>query len=166
GLPPQAHVVARRGCDPAPGDPTDPATRETLTASVWADQQDRHARLKGALDLAAAVPAELSTDRAGPWLQQQLAARPEGVLTAVTHSVVWRYLPSEEQSQVTQSLAQHGAQATPTSPLVWLRLEPAPPLVTYDGRPYPLTATTWPGGDTVVLARAQAHGQDLRWSAA
>lgn len=161
-LPAHADVVARRGCDPAPGDPADPATRETLTASVWADQRDRHARLKGALRLAGRVPAQVAAAGAGEWLDGQLPNRPDGV-TVITQSVVWRYIDSDERDVIERLLAAHGDAATAATPLAWLRLEPSPPRMTYDGKPYPVTVTTWPGGATSVLATAHAHGQEFVW---
>ncbi len=164
GLPSTAEVTVRRGCDPAPGDPADADTREGLTASVWADQHLRHQRLRGALQLAARVPVEITAAGAGSWLAQQLPERPDG-LTLVTHSVVWRYIDADERLQIQQLLADHGEQATRARPLVWMRLEPRPPMMTYDGTPYPVMATTWPGGRTEVLAQAQAHGQEVVWEA-
>lgn len=162
-LPVAAHVVGRRGCDPNPLDPADPAAREGLTASVWADQHDRHQRLRGALQLAAAVPAPVDRAPAGSWLPPRLADRPAGV-TAVTHSVVWRYLSEGERLQVSSALADHGGEATPDRAIAWIRLEPVPPATTYDGTPYPVTVTTWPGGITTVVGRAQAHGQEVTWT--
>ena len=99
----------------------------------------------------------------GHWLADVLPDRPDG-LTVVSHSVVWRYVPTDEQDAVIRLLDDVGGSATASSPLVWLRLEPRPPAMVYDGTPYPLLATTWPGGETVELGVAQAHGQDLRWS--
>lgn len=163
GLPATAEVVRRRGCDPMPGDVGDQATRETLTASVWADQPERMDRLRGAMALAARIPAPVDAEHAGTWLPRVLADRPADAVTVVTHSVVWRYLEPAERDRVTAALQSHGAEATARNPLVWLRLEPRPPLFTHDGTAYPITATTWPGGHTVELGTAQAHGQEVRW---
>lgn len=163
-LPAAVEVASRRGCDPMPLDPASAADRETLTASVWADMPARHARLKGALALAQQIPAEVTRAGAGEWLEDVLPDRPDG-LTVVAHSVVWRYIPEPERQRITDTLARVGAAATAANPLVWLRLEPRPPAMVYDGNPYPVLATTWPGGHTVELAQAQAHGQDLRWLA-
>lgn len=161
-LPRQADVAARRGCDPIPLDPFDPIARESLTASVWPDQRARHQRLKGAFQLAQRIPATVDKARAGEWLAVQLPDRPAG-LTVVTHSIVWRYLSAEEQTVVMDLLKQHGAQATSQRPLAWVRHEPAPPRMTYDGKPYPVTVTEWPGGRTSVVATAHAHGQQMEW---
>ncbi len=162
GLPLLARVRSRRGCDLAPGDPASAETREGLTASVWADQPQRHARLKGALQIAERVPADVSRAHAGEWLAQHLPNRPEGI-TVVSHSVVWRYIDAQEKVQITRLLAEVGSAATAARPLVWLRLEPRPPRMTYDGSPYPVTVTTWPTGVEQVLGTAQAHGQELTW---
>ena len=164
GLPPVLEVASRQGCDPAPLDPRDPADRETLTAAVWADQPARHARLKGALALAGEVPAHVEQVGAGEWLARVLPERAQG-LAVVVHSVVWRYIDPDEQAAIEALLHAEGAAATPDRALAWLRLETANPAAGYDGNPYPLTLTTWPGGETRVLAHAQAHGQELRWSA-
>ncbi|MEO8361354.1 MAG: DUF2332 domain-containing protein, partial [Vicinamibacteria bacterium] len=40
-------VVERRGCDPRPVDPTTAEGRLSLEASIWADQTERFARLRG-----------------------------------------------------------------------------------------------------------------------
>lgn len=133
-----------------------------LTASVWPDQRARHQRLKGAFQLAQRIPATVDKARAGEWLAVQLPDRPAG-LTVVTHSIVWRYLSAEEQTVVMDLLKQHGAQATSQRPLAWVRHEPAPPRMTYDGKPYPVTVTEWPGGQTSVVATAHAHGQQMEW---
>ena len=162
-LPTTVEVASREGCDPNLLDPASQNDRETLTAAVWADMPARHGRLKGALALAEAIPATTTRAGAGEWLADVLPDRPDG-LTVVSHSVVWRYVPTDEQDAVIRLLDDVGGSATASSPLVWLRLEPRPPAMVYDGTPYPLLATTWPGGETVELGVAQAHGQDLRWS--
>ncbi|MEE8602175.1 DUF2332 domain-containing protein [Euzebya tangerina] len=162
-IPRVVEVASRAGCDPRPGDPTTPETREDLTASVWPDQRARHARLKGALALASERPVRVDQAGAGEWLLDVLAERPPGV-TVVTHSVVWRYIPEREREVIVQLLEDHGRDADEQHPIAWLRLEPTPPKMVYDGRPYPLTVTTWPGGTTRVLGHAQAHGQGFRWN--
>lgn len=164
GLPASVEVASRLGCDPQLLDPADPADRETLTAAVWADMPLRHERLKGALDLAGRIPVEVTRAGAGEWLAAVLPDRPAG-LTVITHSVVWRYIDPEERAGIARLLAEQGEAATPDRPLAWLRLETANPAEGYDGEPYPLTLTSWPGGTTEVLATAQAHGQQMRWTA-
>ena len=56
-LGPAIEVVERAGCDVSPLDPTTTAGRLRLTSYLWPDQLDRLARLRGALELAAQLPA-------------------------------------------------------------------------------------------------------------
>ncbi len=158
-------VVERRGCDPHPVDPSSPEGRLTLQASVWPDQPERYRRLQGALLVARVIRATVDTAGADDWAPERLAEDHQGVATVLYHSVVWRYVPEPQREALLAALAAAGARATAEAPLVWLRLEPARPERTYEGIPYPLRATTWPGGEEHVLATALAHGQDLRWIA-
>ena len=66
--PPDApvEVIARTGGDVDPIDPVTPEGRLALTAYVWPDQQHRLDRLRGAIELAALVPAELRRERPRP----------------------------------------------------------------------------------------------------
>src|SRR5450755_408809 len=57
-------VVGRTGGDLDPIDPTTPAGALTLTAYVWPDQRYRLERLRGALTLARAIPADLRRESA------------------------------------------------------------------------------------------------------
>ncbi|MEO5761996.1 MAG: DUF2332 domain-containing protein, partial [Vicinamibacteria bacterium] len=73
----EIRVVERSGCDPRPVDPTTAEGRLSLEASIWADQTERFARLRGALDVVLRVPASLDQESADTWLPRQLAgARP------------------------------------------------------------------------------------------
>lgn len=165
--PPLTHVTVevaeRAGCDPHPVDPTTPDGRLTLTASLWADQPERIERLRGALAVAAHIPARVEQAGAGDWLPGELGRPAPGTTTVVAHSVVWRYLPAREQEAVERTIITAGSRATAAAPLAWLRLEPPDPTGPHTGDPYPVTVTTWPGGTAQVLATAQAHGQDVRW---
>lgn len=159
--PPEVEVVGRLGCDPRPVDPTTPAGRTALTASVWPDMTVRHARLRAALAEAAATPAHVAADSVATWLPDRLAERPDAATTVVFHSIVEQYLGDAEAGARDAALAVAGAAATPASPLVWLRLEPDGG---QDDLACALDATTWPGGATRRIATAGPHGQDVRVS--
>jgi hypothetical protein len=163
--PPRAPVVVMRraGVDRNPLDVRDPATRDRLSAYVWADQRARLARLEAALDLAAADPAPIARGDAADWLETELAVAPEaGVCRVVMHTIAYQYFPAEVQARVRRRLQAAGARATPDAPVAWLSFEAASGSV--DRRPA-LDLTVWPGGETRRLAVCQPHGAEIDWKA-
>lgn len=157
-------VVERRGCDPAPIDPTDPAGRLRLESLVWADEAERLARLRGALAVAERVPARVdrATDTAG-WLADRLAESMPGVLTLVWHSVVRQYVDHDAWIAVDELLADVGESATGDAPLARLGFEPE-----LDDRGrlrFAARLTCWPDGQSRLLGTADGHGTPFVWSA-
>jgi hypothetical protein len=163
-----AAVVAREGCDRAPVDPTTEDGRLTLMSFVWADQSERFARLRGALEIARRVPATVERSDALEWLERRLGRREPGTATVVFHSIVVLYFTAEERSRLAVMLDGAGAAATPDEPLAWLRFEhpdTGDPVATgwsRIGRPE-VRLTVWPGGRERRLAEAAAHGPPVRW---
>jgi len=151
-------VVDRRGCDRAPVDPTTSDGRLTLTSSVWADQRDRHARLRGALELARRVPADVDHASLDGWTRTQLADPPDGVATVVLHSVVSEYVDDAARAAFVGALRDAGARATSERPLAWVRLEPISHL-----RHHGVHVDLWPDGTSRTLASCGAHGTDVVW---
>jgi hypothetical protein len=152
-----AVVVARAGCDVAPIDVTDPAQVRMLESFVWPDQLERLAQLRAAIALARRDPPPLVRCGAADWLAQQLATPRDGVATVVFHSIMWWYLSEAERDRVTELVIAAGARASRAAPLAWLRLEMMTAIEP------DLRLTRWPGGEEVVLARADAHGRYVRW---
>lgn len=157
-VPDHLTVVDRRGCDLAPVDPTTADGRLRLTASVWADQRERLARLTGALAVAARVPATVDAASLDDWTIGQLGDLPAGVATVVVHSVVLEYLDDDTRRRFVAALRRAGERATPDRPLAWVRLEPVSAL-----RHHGVQVTAWPGGWTRTLARCGAHGTEVTW---
>ena len=161
GRPPPAapaEVVERTGGDRAPIDPTAPEGRLALAAYVWADQTDRMERLRGALAIAAQVPADLREELASGTLRRTALA--DGTWTVVWHSIVRQYLDETQRSEVTASIAALGAAATSSARFAWLCLEPYQR--TADGQCL-VMLTTWPGGNRRVLGTAPPHGLPVTW---
>ncbi|CAN5242808.1 DUF2332 domain-containing protein [soil metagenome] len=162
--PPSAdvRVVTRRGVDMRPLDVSDPETRRTLSAYVWADQIDRLNRLNAALDLAAADPPPIDRGDAADWLETSLAVEPQpGVCRVVMHTIAFQYFPAEAQDRIRAHMGRVGAAATPEAPLAWLTFE-----AEGDGfERWPvLRLRTWPGdGDAAYLARGHPHGAWYEW---
>jgi hypothetical protein len=151
-------VVARRGCDRDPVDPTTADGSRALISSVWADQRDRLDRLRGAIELAQKYPAEVDRASLDAWTERQVRELPAGNATVVFHSVVSEYLPDPTRERFVAAVRDAGARATWARPLAWLRLEPISSL-----RHHNLELTLWPGGQTRTLARCGAHGTDVEW---
>ena len=156
-LPTDLRVVERAGCDRRPVDLSTEEGRLSLLSSVWADQQPRFARLRGALEIARRVPAPVVEADLSAWLPAQLEEARPGQATVVYHSIVDEYLPSATRQAFHECLDAAGARATGDAPLYWLRLEPFP-----DQRTYGVTLKSWPGGTERLLAHSGPHGNDVR----
>jgi hypothetical protein len=153
-----AEVAVREGCDRNPLDPTTEDGRNTLRSYLWPDQTERFARLDAALDIAAQVPASIVSADLAEWLEDRLASPVPGLATVVVHSIVWQYVSRESRDRMRSALHRAGEAASTSSPLAWLRLEPAGPLAD-------LRLTWWPGGGEEVLGHGGYHGWPVRWGA-
>jgi hypothetical protein len=161
--PAPAEVVQRAGCDSDPVDIASEDGRLTLMASTWPDQAGRFPHLRGALEVAARVPATVEPADAASWLGVRLGERREGVATVVFHSIVMQYLGRDGRDRVAEVLAEAGRRATPQAPLARLQLEPT------DADPsrgeFLVGLETWPAGEERLLARAHPHGPPVEWVA-
>lgn len=155
----EVDVAERRGCDRRPLDPLGEEGRLTLLSFVWADQPQRLQRLRAALEVAAESPLAVEQAAAPDWIAERLAEPREGVATVVFHSIVMQYLSREEREEFKRRLLEAGRAASESSPLVWLRMEPA-------GKRAEVRLTRWPGGEDLSLARAGYHGDVLEMTPA
>ena len=161
GFPPggrRCRVVERGGCDPLPLDPCSAEGQITLLSYLWADQRERIALLRGALEVARRVPAAVDASGAPAWLAARLAAPAPGVASVVFHSIVMQYLSAADRRRVASVLAEAGGRATGRAPLAWLRMEPG-------GEQAEVRLTLWPGGSERLIASAGFHGRPVRWLA-
>jgi len=153
-------IVARRGCDLEPVDPTTPAGRLRLKSFVWPDNVERYRRLEGALDVAARWPVRVDRSEVSPWLRERLAESvDDDVLTVVWHSVVWQYLDPVARRESESVIAA----AAERMPLAHASMEPADLSRAAD---IVLTLTTYDAGQasTTELGRPHPHGLPLRLS--
>jgi hypothetical protein len=154
-------VSERGGSDLHPVDVTTEDGRLTLTSYVWPDMSARHARLAGAIALARSGPVRIAQADAAEYVD---ALRLEvGSLTVLWHSVMWQYVPREQQERVTARLAALGAAATDASPVVHLFAEPTRRTPDDDHR-FWVCAETWPGdGERTYLGLMAPHGVPVTW---
>lgn len=108
-IPSAIDVVERRGCDPRPIDPAAPEGRLSLLASLWADQVARVGRLRGALDIATRVPAEVEGASVRDWLPRNLQRKTPGLATVLYHSIVQEYFDDLTATLFHNCLALAGA---------------------------------------------------------
>jgi hypothetical protein len=154
-------IAERGGSDVQPVDVSTEDGRLTLTSYVWPDMTARHARLAGAIELARSRPVSVQQADAASYVEG-LALAP-GTVTVLWHSVMWQYVPSEQQQRVTSQLAALGTSAGPGTPLVHLFAEPVRRTPDDEHR-FWVCAETWPGdGERAYLGRMAAHGVPVTW---
>ena len=163
GAPPpdcSIEIVSTAGCDIAPVDLTDPAQALRLKAYVWPEHRERFARIDAAIAEATRSPPDLVQMNAADFVAQQLAfPQTEGTTRVLMHSIVWQYVPDDQQARIEQAMAAAGAAATAGNALAWVALE-ANRVVHH----HKLVVRRWPGDGTPHrLARAHPHGAWVGW---
>lgn len=159
-LPPQAtpKVLDRRGVDLNPLDPL--ADRLRLLAYLWADQPDRIARTRAALELAAKVKPQVDRGDAADWLEARLKTPVAGAIHLIFHTVAWQYFAPASQARAHAALMSAGRQTRPSAPIAHLAME-----ADADMRGATVTLRLWPGGEVIPLGRADFHGRWVDWTA-
>lgn len=160
--PPQHAIefAGLKGCDVAPVDLTDPAQALRLKAYIWPEHHVRFARMEAAIATATEDPPQLVHANAADFVEAELA-RPQadGTTRVLMHSIVWQYVPADQQASVTAAMEAAGARATADRPLAWIALE-ANRMVHH----HELVVRYWPGGgEPQKLAHAHAHGAWVEW---
>ncbi|MFI5733783.1 DUF2332 domain-containing protein [Kribbella sp. NPDC051587] len=151
-------IAERVGSDIAPVNPLSAEGARTLTSYVWPDMSERLVRLRGALEVARQVPADVRREDAVSFVRG-LELSP-GHVTVLWHSIMWQYLTEADRAAVDAQLAELGERADASAPLARLRFEP-----TTASGDFLIELETWPGGVRRVLGRIGDHGQGLVWNA-
>lgn len=153
-------IVERTGADVAPIDPTTDEGRITVESYVWPDMAARLERVRGALAVARAVPANVREVDAVTAVRQIELVRK--TTTVLWHSVMWQYLTDDDRDAIDERIAELGAQGTPQAPFAHLSLEPAR---RSPGAPHEFLVllTTWPWGERTIIGSAPAHGIPTTW---
>ena len=153
-------IASTKGCDVAPVDLTDPAQALRLTAYIWPEHTVRFERMAAAVVEAGKSPPDLVQMNAADFVEAELANPQEtGITRVLMHSIVWQYVPEDQQARVTAALEAAGARATAERPLAWISLEANRVLHVHE-----MTVRYWPGGgEPHLLARAHPHGASIEW---
>jgi len=155
-IPPSIEIASRAGCDLSPIDATSAEGRLTLLSYVWADQIDRIQLLDAAIGIATTIPCVIEKASAADWLVTELAAPAAGVATVVFHSVVWQYIPAQEQERIVAIIEEAGRRASAQSPLAWLKMEPSEKRAEVRLRIYP-------GFEDRAIATTRPHAPSVHW---
>lgn len=153
-------IIATRGCDVAPVDLTDPVQALRLKAYIWPEHAVRFERMEAAIAEAAKDLPDLVRMNAADFVEAELAKPQEaGTTRVLMHSIVWQYVPEDQQAHVTAAMEAAGARATPERPLAWISLEANREIHLHE-----LVVRYWPGGsEPVMLGRAHPHGAAISW---
>jgi hypothetical protein len=163
GAPPPARDIAilgTRGCDVAPVDLTDPAQALRLKAYIWPEHTVRFERMDAAIRAATARKPDLVRMNAADFVAAELAKPQASATTRVlVHSIVWQYVPADQQARVTAAMEAAGARATADAPLAWVQVEADRTV-----HRHKLTVRYWPGGgEEIQLAWSHPHGANVEW---
>jgi hypothetical protein len=154
-------IAERASCDLNPLDGRSPDGQLRLLSYLWADQAERLALTRAALQLLDGHPVQVERADAIEWLRRRLAVPHLNIIHVVYHSIFWQYLSNDMQAVGETLLRTVGARATERAPVAWLRFEEDGA-----GPGAGLWLTTWPGGLYQNLARADYHGRWIEWRGA
>lgn len=165
GLPPPSRpieIASLKGCDVAPLDLRDPAQALRLTSYVWPEHAIRFERIRAAVGAAKLRPPRLLAMNAADFVERELALpQAPGTTRMLMHSIVWQYMPEDQQRRVSRAMEAAAMRASPDKGLAWVQLEANRTLLNHG-----LTVRRWPGGgEPEMLAGAHAHGAWVEWKA-
>lgn len=163
GEPPRARaveLVSLKGCDVAPVDLAEPAQALRLKAYIWPEHTVRFERIEAAIAAARAKAPDLVRMTAADFVETELAKpQADGTTRVLMHSIVWQYVPKDQQARVTAAMEAAGALATPERALAWIAVEADRTV-----HRHALKVRYWPGGpEERQLAWSHPHGSDIEW---
>jgi len=162
--PPQRDIaiVSTKGCDIAPVDLTDPAQALRLKAYIWPEHTIRFERMDAAIRAARQRKPDLVPMNGADFVEAELVKpQASGATRVLMHSIVWQYVPADQQARVTAAMAAAGVRATREHPLAWIMVEADRSI-----HRHKLTVQYWPGGGAETqLSWSHPHGADVEWLA-
>lgn len=164
---PGLEVAARLGVDRNPLDAADPDTRRWLASLVWPGEDEREARLRAALEVAAenrpAIRLADLTDDVESWLPtlvEELRTEAPQATPVILHSTTLGYLPRAQREPVVRAIRASDAR--------WVSFEPdgvvpGIPRGEQSLGPAPASGAFVLALDAEPVAWCQAHGGWVRW---
>jgi hypothetical protein len=150
----EATVARRRGVDLNPVDVTTDEGSLLLQSFVWADQTERLARLRTAIEALRADPPELIRGDYVTDLPRLLADRVPGAQLVVYETASTQYLDGDQRNALHEAMHAAGRD----EPLTFLTTR------SHGGEDYyTLEAVSWPSGERRGVERFDFHGAWLTW---
>ena len=147
-------IARRRGVDLNPIDVTTDEGSLLLQSFVWADQTERLARLRAAIDAVREDPPELIRGDYVRDLPALLADRAPGAQLLVYETASTQYLDGEQRNALHEAMHDAGRD----EPLTFLTTR------SHGGEDYyTLEAVSWPAGERRGVERFDFHGSWLSW---
>lgn len=99
------NIASAKGCDIAPVDLNDPAQALRLRAYIWPEHTVRFERMDAAIRAAQSGKPDLVAMNAADFVEAELAKPQEaGTTRVLMHSIVWQYVPADQQARVTAAM--------------------------------------------------------------
>lgn len=152
-------VRRRRGIDLDPIDVSSEHGARLLECFVWADQPERLARLRQAIEALRRDPPELIRGDYVELLSDLLRDRLPGTLSVVFQTASTGYLPLERYEELRRSLDEA------ERPLAWISTRMRFERDRDDDVGYELEVALWPEQGPRLVARMGFHGEWLEWLA-
>lgn len=161
-------LLARVGIDLSPVDIADDNAVRWLAACVYADQPERIARLRAAVDIARRDPVRIVRGDVLDVLPDIVAELPAEATPCLLHTWVATYFPRDVRSRFVAMVGELAARR----PLVWIASEPAGTLPGLEEKggsdsgssELGLASLTGPHLRWRRLGRMHSHGAWLHWS--
>jgi hypothetical protein len=150
-------VRRRRGIDLDPIDVSSEHGARLLECFVWADQPERLARLRHAIEVVRGDAPELTRGDYVELLPGLLRDRLPGTLTVVFQTASTGYLPLERYGELRQELAEA------PRPLAWISTRMRFERDRDDDIGYELEVALWPERGPHLVARMGFHGEWVDW---
>src|SRR5438034_1038189 len=152
-------VRHRRGIDLDPIDVSSEQGARLLECFVWADQPERLARLRQAVEVVRGDAPELIRGDYVELLPGLLRDRLPGTLAVVFQTASTGYLPLERYRELQRELAEA------PRPLAWISTRVRFERDRHDDIGYELEVALWPEQGPHLVARMGFHGEWLDWLA-
>lgn len=159
-------IASKIACDLNPLDIHNDEAVNRIRCYVWADQEERLARLNAAIALARSEGSQVTQASADAFLDTVIAKWETGTAPGhlvIYHSVFLQYPPRPVIEGIISRIEAAGAKATSERPVSWVAYEPVSLFdKAYTTGDMVARLQSWPGGEAQILLRSNGHVTKVR----